>query len=1063
MEDQNYLKRKVKEAAGCAPWTVLFCPDCSPNQIIAETFEAHWKYPWGLTLHCGTCSSSWTCCTKCTSQRVHLITSIQINRHNRQRHLKAIPVPTETTDTTSPMETEKRSTRVQIPNTFFPRSASTHFFTNEQEGNGARCLVSKAVFSNIAVAHQLSKEDVEMFMTLAFFVNGVTRTQREQLALVLNQVVNAMIRRTKPIPSIRRTKPIPSSIGNAIWNVPIPISKERIRATICEGKNCIRTNLPHPKIYTDIEVHAYLKPSECVADCLAHGLLDGRSSAHDYESLSESPLARAIHAMNKARGIRSIFLSFWCDDFEPNNMKDNRGSVWMQTLSIETIDSGDLTVHHVYPISVGPKIHDHYEAMRATWDDVKKLNSVVEGISMYNGAKKQMEVVSCHVLSVVMDQPECRAVNGLLLGGSTSMSRFGYTIDLSQFVSKIRPCSDCWHDLLVVDGDDEWKPRSCDRCINWMSCPPDTLQYKPPTNYPVSQLNDGRLKCQKLTYDYLKEKAEFCHEKVTSGEWTTTIANVYLTAVGFKTSLATKIIKCAENIRASRKALEKDQEQSTAETRELLETIAEDGRRQPWMYSPCELPPIWDSNLAMEQCPQATMHILFLGMGKKIVMWIQAWSVCRKKYTSLRKALLVKTQKVGKLGLSWLKVQPYKGKKLGGWVSENFLGYVRIMPWMYGSLSEIANDPSYEEPERERHRWNKKENLEWLRSRNLQLHGNAKEIKERVKDNYGKPEAEPFGSTVDHIRKLILSLSCMVSHLMGMKSSSAGSVNVADRLIHIYLTFAYDHIEAMGLEEESKPAWLASYNFVCLLNIPEQIRLLGPIRNRWEGGARGEGYLRRVKSAVYGTSRKHWDRNLLTNLMQQNTISLITRPWNEIDLPEILEIPESPEDTNEDDDDSSASSASSDSDLEESKTTNANKPDLTSFKVYPCRAEVLSQLTKDEPLSVVLSESNGTNETAPVRVYVVFLEGSVRLVLELVCGDISSSKFGFHYHQYTVPVESTRQELAAVPVSSYGILLPKPQSSIIEMYYALVDDKWRVLDSNKSLVHPHKYMGMEYN
>ena len=743
----------------------------------------------------------------------------------------------------------------------------------------------------------------------------------------------------------------------------------------------------------------------------------------------------------------------------------------MQTLSIETIDSGDLTVHHVYPISVGPKIHDHYEVMRATWDDVKQLNSVEEGISMYNGAKKQMELVSCHVLSGVMDQPECRAVNGLLLGQSTSMSRFGYTINLSQFVSKIRPCSDCWQDLLVVDGDDEWKPRSCDRCINWMSCPPDTLQYKPPTNYPVCQLSGGQLKCQKLTYDYLKEKAGFCHEKVTSSEWTTTIANAYLTAIGFKTSLAANIIRCAENIRTSQKALEKDQEESTVQTRELLETIAEDRRRQPWMYIRCELPPIWDSNLAMEQCPQATMHILFLGMGKKITMWIQAWSVCRKKYTSLRKALEAKTQKVGKLGLSWLKVQPYKGKKLGGWVSENYLGFLRVMPWMYGALSEIANDPPYQEPTRDRHRWNKKQNLEWLRSRNLQLDGNAKEIKERVKDNYEKPEAEPFGSTVDHIKKLILSLWCMVSHLMGMKSSSAGSVNVADRLIHIYLTFAYDHIEAMGLEEESKPAWLSSYNFVCLLNIPEQIGLLGPIRNRWEGGPRGEGYLRRVKSAVYGTSRKHWDRNLLTNLMQQNTICLISRSSNEIDLAETLENPESPEETNDDDeetndndDDSSASSVSSNSDLEASiQTTNYNQPDLTSFKVYPCRAGVISQLTKDEPLSVVLSESNGENGIARVRVYVVYLEGPVRSVLELLCGDINSSKFGLHYYQYTVPVESTRQELTTVPVSAYGILLPKPQSSIIEMYYALVDDKWRVLDSNKCLVHPHKCMRMEYN
>ena len=118
--------------------------------------------------------------------------------------------------------------------------------------------------------------------------------------------------------------------------------------------------------------------------------------------------------------------------------------------------------------------------------------------------------------------------------------------------------------------------------------------------------------------------------------------------------------------------------------------------------------------------------------------------------------------------------------------------------------------------------------------------------------------------------------------------------------------------------------------------------------------------------------------------MQQNTICLISRSWNEIDLAElleipklpketnvdddddddrassdsdleaeILEIPESPEETNDDDDDSSASSASSDSDLEESKTTNYNQPDLTSFKVYPCRAAVISQLTRDEPLSLI--------------------------------------------------------------------------------------------------------------
>ena len=49
---------------------------------------------------------------------------------------------------------------------------------------------------------------------------------------------------------------------------------------------------------------------------------------------------------------------------------------------------------------------------------------------------------------------------------------------------------------------------------------------------------------------------------------------------------------------------------------------------------------------------------------------------------------------------------------------------------------------------------------------------------------------------------------------------------------------------------------------MCLLNLPKIMAYYGPIRNLWEGGYVGEGYLRIIKPYLSNGLRKNWQKNI---------------------------------------------------------------------------------------------------------------------------------------------------------------------------------------------------------
>ena len=84
-----------------------------------------------------------------------------------------------------------------------------------------------------------------------------------------------------------------------------------------------------------------------------------------------------------------------------------------------------------------------------------------------------------------------------------------------------------------------------------------------------------------------------------------------------------------------------------------------------------------------------------------------------------------------------------------------------------------------------------------------------------------------------------------------------------DLQIKIFLTKFHEFDATVkSKKEKSMPGWISSYNFICLLNLPRIAKEYGPLRNLWEGGYQGEGFIRLVKPYMKSGFRINWEINV---------------------------------------------------------------------------------------------------------------------------------------------------------------------------------------------------------
>ena len=447
--------------------------------------------------------------------------------------------------------------------------------------------------------------------------------------------------------------------------------------------------------------------------------------------------------------------------------------------------------------------------------------------------------------------------------------------------------------------------------------------------------------------------------------------------------------------------------------------IEEPDKHGYWKY-----PAMWDSGLDMQQITEPCMHLLFLGLVKNNCFQIQEWAAMRNQYSAMRRELEKRTTVLEQLHLGWCKIQPYKGEKLGGWVSENFMAFARVAPWLYSCLHSLEEDPPlHPQDGKPIGKWTTEECKSFLRPRRILLSGNVKELREQVVEHFDSVVPPPVGGPVAEVDAVIVSQWEMNCYYMGMQClpSDASQEKIGNCLIRLYLNALAVHDRSIGPVAGRKlPIWLTQYNLQSLLNLPEQAEMLGPVRNIWEGGKRGEGFLQTVKPIVQ-SGRKNWQKNLFLNILRQKTLVQMKSTDDE-DLSDYGE---------------------DDSSVEECQTYGPQ-----SLLRYCCHAEMVERWTRGTVLSEVLVQE---------KLYLCHRFGARSLLLESATSlDLPQFIFGLWYYElrYLQVEDEDKGSLQDVRVDCYAVLLPL-QGNDSNNRYALITSNWRTWDGGGNVVQPY--------
>jgi hypothetical protein len=396
------------------------------------------------------------------------------------------------------------------------------------------------------------------------------------------------------------------------------------------------------------------------------------------------------------------------------------------------------------------------------------------------------------------------------------------------------------------------------------------LCYSPDKGYPISKLNStGKLSGKYITREHLLSCIDDVNLAIERQTWTVATCKTYLRTEGFNQKAIDDIIDFAQNHVTYTKAL-----RCATVEREKWAVISKDYESDPTKYQHYRLPSSWfddyqDTSLYVD----VPMHLLLLGVGKSVFIKVSKWLKIKMQASGFKEISKGVLDQIKLYCLEWCKILQYpynSSDKFGGWVAENFLGFVRISNWFYSLLHELKKTREVPNLETPHTAWRVRENKFWLEIRGLPTEGSAKVLTNRVR-TYLEMETPPAilpTTELDktHILSMINSLNEMISMMLSLRTRYE-DLEFLEIVIRKFL-IAYDLVDSRMIQK-SLPSWMTQYNFLCLLNIPKVMRKYGCMRNIWEGGVEGEGFLRKYKRELRNGLKPKWEMWTVKNLLQR--------------------------------------------------------------------------------------------------------------------------------------------------------------------------------------------------
>ncbi|KAL7565870.1 hypothetical protein ACA910_007428 [Epithemia clementina (nom. ined.)] len=276
---------------------------------------------------------------------------------------------------------------------------------------------------------------------------------------------------------------------------------------------------------------------------------------------------------------------------------------------------------------------------------------------------------------ILANQPEQRGQKKLMAGNWTFAAQWGYTIHLAETWKKRFPCTKCC-DLLCEERWD-WNLPSCGEYAQWdMGDQNLQLQYSAAKEYPplssdaISETSCGGIQLGPEPITTLSRTTTIAvtQEKIFNKEWTSKQGAAYLQAKGVGTNTIQITTKRATTIAMLNSTNIDDDDKVVGEMFELF-------HEDPTMFSIYKGPVAWESDAEINDNVDVVMHLLFLGIMKSTIEQTTKWLKKQMKYGSFVQTTDGLLEMVQNLNLDWCSMLEIQRGKLGGWVSENYLGF----------------------------------------------------------------------------------------------------------------------------------------------------------------------------------------------------------------------------------------------------------------------------------------------------------------------------------------------------------------------------------------------------
>lgn len=691
-----------------------------------------------------------------------------------------------------------------------------------------------------------------------------------------------------------------------------------IRYRYFRPKDGLAKNLPIPSVKTDIANHACLDPLDCVKNLLAHGIPIGpighSSSTHysfalkPYSWITETPRARELKdlALGVAATRRSegtctgeeliILPAFsWQDDFDPNNStKNNRGSVWTQTLTIAPPRDRRNNPLQTYPVAIGKSKDNSHDAVQ-TFLRGRLQELSQEPVVVYSKSHGKPVAVMMFVYAILQDQPERRKDLMTAPGNANYHGRFNYSTHTFNLLPVLRTCDSCRTSLRGGT-----LPRMCPNCVCWdvaQGLKPeapkeilDKLKLELPYGYPMTHLDndqgiqylteDNRILPFQMTTDRLKCSFRLAFDNLVNRNWKNSTFFAFVKRENFKEDLIQDLLKKASNTRALQEILSGRVIVSSVSKNAILE----DAKQFPDQYRRPETPKSWDVQGGLSVYVDVLMHLLFLGIVKSTLGTIRLWLCKQGKHAAFHRHTDEFNKRLKELHLDWLKCEEFRDTgKFGGWVSENFLGFSRILKWFFQNIPDLTADEATEPPPGlPINKWKKAHFVYWLRVRGKRNDGTVLVLKNRVMallNEKGGPPPVLHSVAGDYepeqVERMLVALDEMLSSIMVDEVVPGVTVPTMELKIKTFLT-EFDLLDQQLKTPKDKPKVVTSFNYMCLLNLPALTERFGPLRNLWEGSYKGEGYIGKCKSFLRNGQKTNFECHAMTNVLTEMSLEQLT-------------------------------------------------------------------------------------------------------------------------------------------------------------------------------------------